>query len=99
MNTLPNISESVKDQNETSKARGEMYGKIREDMTISHGAFRLWHILNGMAGQRGHCWPGQRYLAEKYPFSIHSLRSWIQQLVSGGYLRLEKPNRNTFPNV
>jgi hypothetical protein len=95
MKKLIDIHESVK----SAKTQGLLYGKIRDDMKVSHGAFRLWHVLKGMSGKNGCCWPGQRYLAEKYPFSIHSLKSWIQQLVDGGYVRLEKPNQKRFPNV
>lgn len=68
-------------------------------MAISDGAFRLWHVLNGMAGQKGYCWPGQRGLAENYHWSIHSLKKWTTQLVDGGYLRVEKFDRRKHPAV
>jgi len=85
---------------EDSKAiQGALYGRLRGDMAISDGAFRLWHVLNGMAGQKGYCWPGRRGLAIQYRWSIHSLKPWIQQLIDGGYLRVEKFDRARHPGI
>jgi hypothetical protein len=93
------VSPSLQDQNLASSTQGALYGKLRDDIAISNGAFRLWHVLKGMAGPKGYCWPGQRELAKNYHWSIHSLKGWIQQLVDRGYLRVEKPDREKYPDV
>lgn len=78
---------------------GALYGLLRNDLTVSDGAFRLWHVLRGYCGSKGYTWHGQRQLAKRHHWSIHSLKPWIKQLVDGGYLRVEKPDRTQFPFV
>jgi hypothetical protein len=81
------------------KTEGALFGQLREDMSISDGAFRLWHVLKGKSGEKGYCWIGQRRLAKDYQWSIHSLKPWTDQLVAGKYLRVEKPDRQKFPEA
>jgi hypothetical protein len=87
------------ESNSSSETQGELYGQVRDDLNISDGAFRLWHVLRGMAGNKGYCWPGQRWLAQQYHWSNRSLPRWIEQLATRGYLRVETFEKGKFPGI
>lgn len=81
-----------------------LYRKILRDERISHGAYRLWQLLREMANKDNECWPGQRYIGRTIHCDAHSVKKWITELISGGYIVRHPggPHRSTryhvFPN-
>lgn len=68
-----------------------VYSRLVRDPNISHGAFRLWHLLRDYRNQTsGKAWPSQRTIAEQMHCKAHSLKEWTAQLVAGGYIAVEE---------
>lgn len=83
-----------------AKERGELFTRIVEDKRVSHGAFRFWHLLNTkFAGKRRACWPGQRKIQKILKCSNDSIKPWSAELVTAGYLRIEKYEKHKHPFV
>jgi hypothetical protein len=62
---------------------------VRAD--ISHGAFRLWHLLNDYKNREtGIAFPKQETIAREMRCKIHSLKAWTDELVTIGALQVEK---------
>jgi len=77
-----------------------VYERLVMDPSISHGAFRLWHLLRSKyANARGLAWPGQRRIAKDLGCDPHSIKGWTSQLVAGGYLRVEEYDPDRHPEV
>lgn len=71
-----------------------VYSQIMRDMRISHGAFRLWHILRDMTGTNKNCFPAVRYLATTLKAHKNSILTWIMELEAALYLRVERGNKH-----
>lgn len=69
-----------------------VYSRILRDLTVSHGAFRLWHLLRDMHGNNGYAWPGTRFLQRSFRCGSTTLLKWIAELEAAGYLRTERGN-------
>lgn len=79
---------------------GAVYSRLVMDRGVSHGAFRLWHLLRSKyANARGTAWPGQRRIAKDLGCDPHSLKPWTKQLVDGGYLSVENYTPTLHPEV
>jgi hypothetical protein len=62
---------------------------VRAD--ISHGAFRLWHLLRDhMNNDSGLAWPSQRTIANLMHCKIDSLKGWTNELDQAGFLKVER---------
>ncbi len=59
---------------------------------LSPGAYKLYGVIKGVAGEDGACWVGQKQLCEMLgvykgkPVSVNSLRKWREELVNAGYI-------------
>ena len=71
-----------------------VYRRLIHDKRVRHGAFRLWHYLRDRADKSGKCWPEQRNIAAELGCKTHSLPGWTSQLVTAGYLSVEKIGQN-----
>lgn len=78
----------------TTKSANAVYGRLVRDERISHGAFRLWHLLRSYADQRGNAWPRQETIAAQMHCKKESIRGWLDQLISGGYLTTRTAGKN-----
>jgi len=98
---MSNRSEYLPDENEVQSppANGNgkpivppmMYEAIKIDQRITHGAFRLWHMLKDMCmiNDNRFCWPGIRRLAALLHTDDRSITRWRKKLVACGYLEVE----------
>jgi len=79
---------------QTGRTPPEVYRRLIHEKRITHGAFRLWHYLRDRANKSSRCWPGQRTIARDLRCKTHTLenkgKGWIPQLVSAGYLAVQK---------
>lgn len=60
------------------------------DAKLNSGATLLYLILFRLAGQRDHCCLSQAYLAEVCKCSERTIQSYLQQLVTRDYVRIER---------
>ena len=74
-------------QTTTSKrTRGEAFSALLKDR-ISHGAFRLWHILRDHENvETGNCCPGYRTLTDEIRCSRNSIKGWLDELRASGWV-------------
>src|SRR5579872_2953173 len=81
---------------EKSVATASVYSRlVRAD--ISHGAFRLWHLLNDYRNKEsGLAWPKQETIAEQMHCKIDSLKGWTAELVQSGFLKAEKKGQKHY---
>lgn len=70
-----------------------IYSKLIRDKNLSHGAFRLWHLLRDMTGNNPNCWPSQRYVKNALGCGINSVNRWTIELEEAGYLDCERGNQ------
>lgn len=66
-----------------------------KDKKLSHGAFRLYAILQGFFRKRIHYYGKNQWLADKLGVSIRQVQRYIAELVALGYLRREEFNEAT----
>lgn len=71
-----------------------LYSALVRDHHLSHGAFRLWHLLRDYANGRGEAWPSQDTIAANMTCRFHSLAGWTEELKSAGYLRTSLRGQN-----
>lgn len=72
-----------------TRAKAEVFTALVKDRRISHGAFRLWHVLYGFTNSRtGVSFPGRRLLQTNMGCSHDSLPKWTHELVTNGWLHL-----------
>lgn len=71
----------------------KFYDKILKDKTLSSGAFRLWHLFASRTGKNSDCWPGQRSIREDLGLSFDSITRYTKELVTAGYITVERGNR------
>jgi hypothetical protein len=64
----------------------EVFARLIKDRGVSHGAFRLWHVLRDYTNASSKCFPGQRRLAADIGCDIHSLSKGTAELVRAGWL-------------
>lgn len=67
---------------------GETYKALAFDKRISHGAFRLWHVLRDFAGKKLKCWPGQRRLTQSLGSNFETIGRWRDELIHAGWLKV-----------
>lgn len=72
-----------------SAVKSQTFSRLLLDQKISHGACRLFGVLNLYANQKDQCFPGQRILRKQLGCSFSSMKPWITQLVKQGYISLE----------
>lgn len=76
------------------RSRAEIFAALIQDQRISHGAFRLFHLLRDHQNPRtGACYPGRRRQMKALGSDHHCLKRWTAELVSAGWLCL-LPVRN-----
>lgn len=63
-----------------------LYKAIIRDTSISHGAFRLWHLLQDMANDNSVCWPGQRFICRTFGCNRTSVHRWLDELIDRHYI-------------
>lgn len=72
-----------------SRAKAEVFTALMKDRRISHGAFRLWHLIYSFSNSRtGMSFPGRRLLQQCLGCCHDSLPRWTQELVTNGWLSL-----------
>jgi len=76
------------------KIEPAVYSELIRDPRISHGAFRIWHLLRDMTGNNSCCWPSVRTIAELTHCAKESALAWIVELEASGYLRIERGHRH-----
>ena len=54
----------------------------------------LFALLLSYAWQEGHCWPGQRRLAEDLEVSERTIRTWLKELVDARLISIERRGLN-----
>ncbi len=57
------------------------------DHSLSHGAARLYVLLDDYSGMKGECWPKQTTIASRLGISRGSVQSYLRELAKAGYLR------------
>jgi len=67
-----------------------VFRRLIYDPRISHGAFHLWHYLRDRKNKNGQTWPTVRDIAADLHCKTSSLTGWTKELVSAGYLSVEK---------
>lgn len=67
----------------------QSYTALVMDTRLSHGAFRLWHLLRQYADDKGQCWPGMRRLRAQLASSLSQIAKWRAELVRLGYLSVD----------
>jgi hypothetical protein len=71
-----------------------VYSRLLRDRSVSHGAFRFWHLLRDHAGKEkgfvGACWPKQESICAALGCDIKSLPKWRGELQAGRYLYARK---------
>lgn len=55
------------------------------DLNLSHGAVRLYIMLDDMAAYRGTAWPSQETAAKRLGVTVRQVRRWYREL-AGAYL-------------
>jgi hypothetical protein len=75
----------------------KIYSQIIQDKRISHGAFRVWHLLRDMTGDNTHCWPSMRTICKKISCSKSSVSGWIKELIEAQYVTVKRGSRHS-PN-
>ncbi len=71
-----------------------LYSQIIRDDKISHGAFRLWHLLRDMTGANACCWPSVETISKLIHCGKDSVLLWLVELEASGYLRIERGHRH-----
>lgn len=89
---------------EVNASRGssaaERYEALIKDTRVSHGAFRLWHCLRSHRNLRtGQCFPGYRTIAGEIGCRQESIKGWIDDLVSAGWVKVENGGQWKTSNV
>lgn len=69
------------------------YSVVLYDRRLSHGAFRLWHLLRDRTGKNDSAWPSIRSMAKDLSSGIGSVALWIKELESAKYLRIQRGNQ------
>lgn len=76
------------------RTRVEIFEALVVDKRISHGAFRLFHVLRSFENFRtGACFPGRRTQAKKLGSNFHHLKKWTAELVASGWLSVAPSKR------
>lgn len=76
------------------KIEPEAFSEIIHDQRISHGAFRVWHLLLNMTGANRKCYPSIRTIATKLGSDKNSIMAWLIELEAAMYLRIERGNKH-----
>lgn len=80
----PNQTAQVK-----QRSRAESFSALIRDRRISHGAFRLFHLLRDHQNPKsGACFPGRRLQMESLGSDHHCLKRWTDELVASGWLKV-----------
>lgn len=89
---MPQTTTPPKSRNEEPHA---VYSRLVRDPSISHGAFRLWHLLRDYRNSlSGLAWPSQKTIAQAMHCDVHSLKRWTQELLTAGYVSIERKGQN-----
>lgn len=83
-------------QNTTATNRAKVFSRLVRDKTISHGAFRVYHLLNDYAGKKCICWPAMRTIATEIHCKLNSVVIWIAELEAAGYITITTKGKNHF---
>ena len=77
----------------STRARCASRLAVITDKGLSHGAARLYVLLDDYAGAKGVCWPKQATLAHRLGASRQSVQRWIAELERAGWLAIERTGR------
>lgn len=88
--TIGGIVNDNKPRNPARQASitGATYKALAFDKRVSHGAFRLWHVLRDFAGKKLKCWPGQRRLTRSMGSNFETIAGWRDELIQTGWLKV-----------
>jgi hypothetical protein len=62
---------------------------VRYDKNLSANAKLLYGEITALCNKAGHCWAGNRYFADLYGTVPRTVRRWIGELETGGYITIE----------
>jgi len=72
------------------KEKYAIFRKLVKDRSLSHGAFRLWHLLLSYANKNGESWPTQERLGNELGAKRGTIAVWTEKLVQSGYVSIKK---------
>lgn len=62
---------------------------VRYDKDLTPNAKLLYGEITALCNERGYCWAGNSYFSELYKVSKKSISTWVNQLISKGYVSSE----------
>ncbi|TYS91929.1 DnaD domain protein [Rossellomorea aquimaris] len=62
---------------------------VRYDKDLTPNAKLLYGEITALCNERGYCWAGNGYFSDLYKVSKKSVSTWINQLISKGYITSE----------
>lgn len=63
--------------------------EIRYDNKLSANAKLLYGEITALCNKKGFCWATNKYFAELYGVTDRSIKTWINQLVSNAYVKVD----------
>lgn len=62
---------------------------VRYDQRLSPNAKLLYGEITALCNEKGYCWARNKYFSSLYKVSDRSIKNWIKQLTSYGYIKSE----------
>ena len=62
---------------------------VRYDKDLTPNAKLLYGEITALCNEKGYCWAGNSYFSDLYKVSKKSISTWINQLISNGYITSE----------
>ena len=62
--------------------------EVRYDNKLSANAKLLYGEITALCNKKGFCWASNKYFAELYGVTDRSIKTWINQLVSNDYIKV-----------
>ncbi len=69
---------------------------IFDNNELSCGAKLLFSILCDYARDKSYCYPSKQTLADRLNVSINTIKTWLKQLISFGYVQLQQAGKRLF---
>ena len=64
--------------------------EVRYDNKLSANAKLLYGEITALCNKKGFCWASNKYFAELYGVTDRSIKTWINQLVSNDYIKVNR---------